>query len=225
MRRCAAVVQAFFPGEEGAGAVAGVLSGRINPSGRLPVSMPRSAGAQPYTYLHVALGEGDEVTNLDSTPAAPFGFGLSYTTFAYGDLAVPEQVPTDGWLTVSARVTNTGSVAGDDVVQLYGRDVLGSVTRPVAQLLGYQRVHLLPGRSATIRFMVPTGRLAFTDRRYSRVVEPGEVELWIGTSARREIEARTVLVGPTWPITVASPRRTRTELTPADQAIADGVER
>ncbi len=137
MQRCAAVVQAFFPGEEGAGAVAGVLSGRVNPSGRLPVSLPRSAGAQPYTYLHPALGEGSEVTNLPTTPAAPFGFGLSYTTFAYCDLAVPPQVPTDGTLPVSVRVTNTGAIAGDDVVQLYGRDVLGSVTRPVAQLLGY----------------------------------------------------------------------------------------
>jgi beta-xylosidase len=212
MRRCAAVVQAFFPGEEGAGAVAGVLSGRINPSGRLPVSLPRPAGAQPYSYLHVALGEGDEVTNLATTPAAPFGFGLSYTTFVYSDLAVPDAVPTDGSLPVSVRVTNTGSVAGDDVVQLYGHDVVGSVTRPVAQLLGYQRVHLLPGQSATVHFAVPTARLAFADRTYTRVVEPGEVELWIGTSAQREIQARTVLIGPTWPVTIDSPRWTRTEL-------------
>jgi beta-xylosidase len=216
IQRCAAVVQAFFPGEEGAGAVAGVLSGRINPSGRLPISLPRSAGAQPYSYLHVALGEGDEVTNLDTTPAAAFGFGLSYTTYAYDDLAVPEQVPTDGSLPVSVRVTNTGSIAGDDVVQLYGRDVVGSVTRPVAQLLGYQRVHLLPGQSTTMRFTVPMARLAFTDRSYTRVVEPGEIELWVGTSAQRQAEARTVLVGPVCPITVDSPRWTRTELSAAE---------
>ena len=88
IERCAAVVQAFFPGEEGAGAVAGVLTGRVNPSGQLPVSMPRSAGAQPYSYLHPALGEGRDVTNLSSTPAAPFGHGLSYTTFAHDDLSV-----------------------------------------------------------------------------------------------------------------------------------------
>jgi beta-xylosidase len=212
MRRCAAVVQAFFPGEEGAGAVAGVLSGRINPSGRLPVSLPRSAGAQPYSYLHVALGEGHEVTNLDTAPAATFGFGLSYTTFTHDHLAVPDQVQTDGSLPVTVRVTNTGPVAGDDVVQLYGHDVVGSVTRPVAQLLGYQRVHLAPGQSTTVRFCVPTARLAFTDRTHTRVVEPGEIELWVGTSAQRETQARTVLVGPTWPITADSPRWTRAEL-------------
>jgi beta-glucosidase len=215
LRRCAAVVQAFFPGEEGAGAVAGVLSGRINPSGRLPVSLPRSAGAQPYSYLHVALGEGHEVTNLDTTPPATFGFGLSYTTFAHADLAVPEQVPIDGELPVSVRVTNTGPVAGDDVVQLYGHDVVGSVTRPVAQLLGYQRIHLAPGQSSTVQFTVPTARLAFTDRTNTRVVEPGEVELWVGTSAQRDTQARTVFVGPTWPITAVSPRWTRTRVTDA----------
>jgi len=212
MQRCAAVVQAFFPGEEGAGAVAGVLSGRINPSGKLPVSLPRSAGAQPYSYLHPALGEGDEVTNLASTPPAPFGFGLSYTTFTYGALAAPDEVPTDGAIPVTVRVTNTGSVAGDDVVQLYGHDVVGSVTRPVAQLLGYRRVHLRPGESAIVRFSVPTARLAFSDRTYTRIVEPGDVELWVRTSAQRESQARTVLVGPTWPITAESARWTRTEL-------------
>jgi beta-glucosidase len=212
LRRCAAVVQAFFPGEEGSGAVAGVLSGRINPSGRLPVSLPRSAGAQPYSYLHPALGEGDEVTNHASTPPAPFGFGLSYTTFAYGDLLVADEVPTDGAIPVTVRVTNTGSVAGDDVVQLYGHDVVGSVTRPVAQLLGYRRVHLQPGGSVTVRFAVPTARLAFSDRTYTRVVEPGDVELWVGTSAQRETQARTALIGPTWPISTDSARWTETEL-------------
>ena len=212
MSRCAAVVQAFFPGEEGGGAIAGVLSGRINPSGRLPVSLPRSAGAQPYSYLHPALGEGNEVTNLVSTPAAEFGFGLSYTTFAYADVTVPAEVATDAALPVSVRVTNTGTLAGDDVVQLYGRDVVGSVTRPVAQLLGYQRVHLMPGQSATVHFAVPMARLAFTDRSYKRVIEPGEIELWVGTSARRAAEARTLLVGPTRPITVDSPRWTQTEI-------------
>ena len=186
IERCAAVVQAFFPGEEGAGAIAGVLSGRVNPSGRLPVSMPRSAGAQPYSYLHPALGEGHEVTNLVSTPAAPFGHGLSYTTFAHEDLVVAAQTPTDGSIVAEVRVTNTGTVAGDDVVQLYGHDLIGSVTRPVAQLVGYRRVRLEPGESVTVTFTVPTTRLAFSDRAMVRIVEPGEVDLWVGTSAQRD---------------------------------------
>jgi len=211
IERCAAVVQAFFPGEEGAGAVAGVLSGRVNPSGRLPVSMPRSAGAQPYSYLHPALGAGQEVTNLDSTPAAPFGHGLSYTTFERSDLTVAVQVPTGGSIRAEVAVTNTGDVVGDDVVQLYGRDLVGSVTRPVAQLLGYARVHLEPGERTVVRFDVPTTRLAFSDRTMRRVVEPGDVDLWVGTSAERETTARTTLVGDVHLVGADSPRWTTTE--------------
>src|SRR5690606_2635616 len=178
-----AVVQAFFPGEEGGTAIAGVLAGRVNPSGRLPVSLPRSAGAQPYTYLHPLLGGPSDVTTADASPVRAFGHGLSYTTFAHKDLAVDREVTTDGTFTVSVRVTNTGDRAGDEVVQLYGRDLVASVTRPTVQLLGYQRVHLAPGESVTVRFEVPTTRLAFTDRRLMRIVEPGDVEAWVGRSA------------------------------------------
>lgn len=210
VRRCAAVLQAFFPGEEGGCAIAGILSGRVNPSGRLPVSLPRSAGAQPYTYLHPKLGEGHEVTNLETTPAAAFGHGLSYTNFEYSNLVVSERVPTDGAIEVNVTVTNTGAVAGDEVVQLYGHDPVASVTRPVAALLGYHRLHLAPGASATVRLTVPTTRLAFSDRQYRRVVEPGEIELWVGTSATRRLEACTVLEGPVHPIGNDSPRWTTT---------------
>ncbi|MEW2327530.1 glycoside hydrolase family 3 N-terminal domain-containing protein [Micromonospora chersina] len=212
LSRCAAVVQAFFPGEEGAGAIAGVLSGRVNPSARLPVSLPRSAGAQPYSYLHPTLGEGSEVTNLPATPAAEFGHGLSYTTFEHTGLTVPATAPTDGALHVTVRVTNTGGVAGDDVVQLYGRDLVAPVTRPVAQLLGYRRVHLEPGQSVTVELTVPTTRLAFSDRTLTRVVEPGDVDLWVGTSMRRDTEASTTLVGATVPVTNDSPRWTTSEI-------------
>jgi beta-glucosidase len=210
LARCAAVVQAFFPGEEGAGAVVGVLSGRVNPSGKLPVSLPRSSGAQPYSYLHPVLGGGTEVTNLSSTPALPFGHGLSYTTFEHTDLTVSTAAPTDGAFTVSVRVSNIGAVSGDDVVQLYGRDVIGSVTRPVAALLGYRRVHLPPGESVIVEFTVPTTRLAFSDRSLTRVVEPGDIELWVGTSSRRDTQALTTLVGEIHVITNASPRWTTT---------------
>nr|WP_079571853.1 glycoside hydrolase family 3 N-terminal domain-containing protein [Krasilnikoviella flava] len=180
-RRPGAVLQAFFPGEEGGTALAEAIAGAVNPSGRLPVSLPRSAGAQPYSYLHPVLGGPSDVTSTDSTPLRPFGFGLSYTTFAYTDLAVDTEVAADGTFAASVRVTNTGAVAGADVVQLYGRDVLGSVTRPVAQLLAYRRVALEPGESAVVTFSVPTTRLAFADRRLVRVVEPGDVEVWVGS--------------------------------------------
>ncbi|WP_171783978.1 beta-glucosidase family protein [Isoptericola halotolerans] len=182
-RRPAAVLQAFFPGEEGGTAIGGVLTGSVNPSGRLPVSLPRSAGAQPYTYLHPVLGGPSDVTSTDSTPTRPFGFGLSYTRFEHGELDVDATAPTDGSITASVRVTNTGDTEGAEVVQLYGRDVVGSLPRPVVQLLAYERVVLAPGESAVVAFSVPTARFAFTDRLLEKVVEPGEVEVWVGAHA------------------------------------------
>ncbi|AEI12895.1 beta-xylosidase/alpha-l-arabinosidase [Cellulomonas gilvus] len=196
LERCGAVVQAFFPGEEGGTAVAHVLSGRVNPSGRLPVSLPRSAGAQPYSYLHPALGGDGDVTNLRSTPALPFGHGLSYTSFAYDALEpAADEVATDGRIRVAVRVTNTGERDGDEVVQLYAHDPVASVTRPVAQLVGFRRVALAAGQSAVVRFDVPTTRVAFSDRDMVRIVEPGELELWVGTCADRRAQARVRLTG------------------------------
>ena len=183
----AAVLQAFFPGEEGGPALADVLTGAVNPSGRLPVSLPRSSGAQPYAYLQPLLGGPSEVTSTDPTPVRPFGYGLSYTSFAYSDLAADAEAPTDGSFAVSVTVTNIGRVAGTDVVQLYARDLLASVVRPVSQLLGYQRVTLAPGESAVVRFTVPSARLAFSDRTLTRVVEPGEVEVWVAASAGEKV--------------------------------------
>ena len=208
LERCAAVVQAFFPGQEGAGAVAGVLSGRINPSGRLPVSLPRSVGAQPYSYLHPRLGAASPVSNIDTAPVRPFGFGLSYTSFERGDLAVAEtRVPTDGALRVSVRVTNTGDRAGADVVQVYASDPVASVTRPVVALLGYARVELAAGESAEVVLDVPTSRLAFSDRSLQRVVEPGEVVLHVGASCEDLGEGLAVeLVGPVHRSTTADRR-------------------
>lgn len=178
-----AVLQAFFPGEEGGTALAGVLSGRVNPSGRLPVSLPRSSGAQPYSYLHPILGGRSEVTSTDSTPVRSFGFGLSYTTFQRELVSVDPSVEAGGSFRAVVAVTNTGAVAGSDVVQLYGHDVVASVARPVAQLLGYHRVALRPGETTTVTFEVPTTRFAFSDRRMVRVVEPGDVEVWVGAHA------------------------------------------
>ncbi|KSW19794.1 glycosyl hydrolase [Cellulomonas sp. B6] len=207
--RCAAAVQAFFPGEEGGTAIAGLLSGRVNPSGRLPISMPRSAGAQPYTYLHPALGGDGDVTNLSTVPTLPFGHGLSYTTFTHTDLRVAPGATTDGGLAVTVTVTNTGGRTGADVVQLYGHDVVASVTRPVAQLLGYHRVELAPGQSVDVELVVPAQRLAFTDRSGRRVVEPGELRVWVGPScAEREVEAGVELAGETYAVTLDDARWT-----------------
>jgi beta-glucosidase-like glycosyl hydrolase len=178
-----AVLQAFFPGEEGGPAIARLLSGAAGPSGRLPVSLPRSAGAQPYSYLRPVLGGPSAVTVTDPTPARPFGFGLTYTSFVTGSVRADAEVPTAGVIGVSVTVTNVGAVAGTEVVQLYGRDVLASVVRPVEQLLGFARVELAPGESAEVSFSVPTARLAFSDRSLTRVVEPGTVELWVAESA------------------------------------------
>ncbi len=210
IERCAAALQVFFPGEEGAGAIAGVLSGRVNPSGHLPVSMPRSAGAQPYSYLHPLLGGDSDVTNLSSTPALPFGHGLSYTDFDYSGFAADEEAPTDGVITAAVTVANTGDQPGATVVQLYGRVHRAPVTRPIAQLLGYLRVDLDPGESKRVEFRVPTTRLAFSDRDYRRVVHPGDIDLWVGNAVARAVEGATTLAGPIHELREDSPRWTET---------------
>jgi beta-glucosidase-like glycosyl hydrolase len=221
----AAVLQAFFPGEEGGTALAGLLSGRVNPSGRLSVTMPRSAGAQPYSYLHPILGGPSEVTSADSTPVRPFGYGMSYTTFERTGLVADAAVAAGDTFAVQVQVRNTGERTGTDVVQLYARDVYASVTRPVAQLLGYQRVPLEPGESVVVRFQVPTTRLAFSDRSLVRIVEPGEVELWVGPScAEKETIASIEVVGPVHRVTTADPRLVVSEVLPgvALRAAASG---
>jgi beta-xylosidase len=204
--RLAAIVQAFFPGEEGGAAVAGVLSGRVCPSGRLPVSVPRRPGGQPASYLATALGRRTEVSSVDPTPLYPFGHGLSYTTFDWRDVAVDGQpaapdatveCATDGTLSVSVAVSNTGDRAGAEVVQLYLHDPVAQVTRPVVRLIGYARVPLSPGQTRRVSFAVHADLTCFTGRRGTRVVEPGELELRLSSSSsavRHVVGAR--LVGP-----------------------------
>ncbi|WP_308200987.1 glycoside hydrolase family 3 N-terminal domain-containing protein [Actinoplanes sp. M2I2] len=183
--RAAGLVQAFMPGEEGGAAIAGVLTGRVNPGAKLPVQIPRHAGGQPGTYLQPALGaENTGVSNLDPTPLFPFGHGRSYTSFEVDDLRISEtSVPVDGEFTATVRVRNTGSRPGDEVVQLYLKDLVAQVTRPVKQLTGFVRVPLEPGEAKDVTFTVHADRTAFTGRDYSRVVEPGELDVLVGTSA------------------------------------------
>lgn len=182
----AAVLQTFFPGEEGGPAIARLLSGRVAPSGRLPVSLPRSAGAQPYSYLHPVLGGLTDVTSADSTPVRPFGFGLSYTTFAHDQLTAPASVTSGENFRATVRVRNTGEIAATDVVQLYAHDEVASVTRPVARLLDFRRVALAPGAEQIVEFDVPIDRLAFTGLDGVKRVEAGAVRLWVGGACDEE---------------------------------------
>ncbi|MEU6588901.1 glycoside hydrolase family 3 N-terminal domain-containing protein [Streptomyces sp. NPDC046881] len=210
--RLGAVVQAFFPGEEGGPAVAGVLSGRVNPSGRLPVSVPRLPGGQPWTYLQPPLGLAGEVSSLDPTPLYPFGHGRSYTGFAWEDFAgSAADIGTDGSYDLSLTVRNTGDRAGTEVVQLYLHDPVASVTRPDVRLIGYQRLDLAPGAARRLTFRFHADLSSFTDRTGARVVEPGELELRLGpSSAEVRHRARLRLTGPTR--VVGSERRLRCEV-------------
>lgn len=196
--RLGAVVQAFFPGEEGGPAVAGVLSGRVNPSGRLPVSVPRLPGGQPWTYLQPPLGLASEVSNLDPTPLHAFGHGRSYTTFAWEDFrGTDTEIATDGSYDLSLTVRNTGDRDGTEVVQLYLHDPVASVTRPDVRLIGYQRLRLAPGEARRVTFGFHADLSAFTDRSGERVVEPGALELRLGaSSAETRHTARLSLTGP-----------------------------
>jgi beta-xylosidase len=204
--RVGAIVQGFFPGEEGGTAVAGVLTGRVCPSGRLPVSVPRSTGGQPWTYLAPMLGHRSEVSTIDPTPAYPFGHGLSYTAFAWDDVRVDgrpanadEPVPmrTDSAVSVSLTVRNTGDRAGAEVVQLYLHDPVAQVTRPVQRLIGYARVALDAGEARRVSFDVAADLTSFTGLNGRQLVEPGDIELRLGASGvdiRHTVAAR--LTGP-----------------------------
>ena len=191
----AAIVQTFFAGEEGTGAIAGVLSGRVNPSGRLPVSVPANPDTQPTSYLASLLGQRSGVSNIDPTPAYWFGHGLGYSTFEW-------MGPTAGATTfedhldLTLTVTNTSSRTGTEVVQLYLHDPVASVVRPVRRLIAFSRVDLDPGRAATVRFRVPADVTSFTGRDGIRIVEPGEFVFQFGRSAGEIVlEHRATLTG------------------------------
>jgi beta-glucosidase-like glycosyl hydrolase len=184
--RAAGLVQAFMPGQDGGAAIAGVLSGRVMPGGKLPVQIPRHVGGQPGTYLQPALGSAESagISGLETVPLFPFGFGASYTTFEVGALRLSEtEIPTDGEFTATVQVRNTGERAGDEVVQLYLHDVVAQVARPLKLLIGFARVSLEPGTAVDVTFRVDADRTAYTGPDLRRIVEAGDIELLAGTSS------------------------------------------
>ncbi|MGM9822032.1 MAG: beta-glucosidase BglX [Muribaculaceae bacterium] len=198
----------FHPGTMGGPAIANILSGKVNPSGKLPVSFSKMVGQEPYYYNRKATGRphntenevliddieleaGQTSTGCDSywldagdQPAFPFGYGLSYTTFSYGvpTLSATE-INRDGTLTVSCPVTNTGSREGAEVVQLYVRDLIGSRARPIRELKGFEKVTLAPGETRTVTFTLPAEALAFYTLNNRTEVEPGDFQLWVAPDA------------------------------------------
>jgi beta-glucosidase len=197
--QCAAVLLAWLPGQEGAAAIAETLVGDANPGGKLPISYPRSAGQIPVFYGHKVSGGRShwrvDYADAPASPLYPFGHGLSYTSFALSEPAVRQsEVATDETLTVDVTVSNTGERDGDEVVQLYVRDPRASVTRPVLELKSFVRLELAPGASRRATFDVPVAQLGFHDRGLDYVVEPGAIELFVGTSSAELLAAGSVTV-------------------------------
>jgi beta-glucosidase len=209
-----ALVESWFLGVEHGTALADVLLGDANPSGRLPVTVPRATGQIPLYYNHKNTGRpaaaGNHYTSkyidLPWTPLYPFGHGRSYTTFAYANLAVPAEVRMGDSLVVSVEVANTGARAGDEVAQLYVRDDAASVTRPGARAQGVPPRHARAGRAAHGALHAPPEQLAFHDAALRKVVEPGAFTVWAGGSSAATLEARFRVAGDTLVLAPATPR-------------------
>jgi beta-glucosidase len=178
-----AIVESWFLGDTGGLAIADVLLGKINPSGKLPMTFPRSIGQLPYYYNHKPTSRHVYV-DQGASPLFPFGHGLSYTTFQYSGLNIsPASIPVNGSVNISIGIKNTGKVEGTEVVQLYMRDVIASVTTPVKSLKGFQRISLKPGESGTVKFKLDNRELMLWNRQLKQVVEPGEFKIMIGSSS------------------------------------------
>jgi beta-glucosidase len=179
------ILDVWYPGEMGGYAVADVLFGDVNPAGKLPITFPLSEAQLPLVYNHKPTGRGDDYNNLSGLPLFPFGYGLSYTRFRYDDIRLDKHtMHRNESAMLSCTITNTGKMAGDEVVQLYIRDMLASVARPVMELKGFQRIHLQPGESRRVSFMITPSLLEMFDAKMNRVIEPGDFRLMIGSSSR-----------------------------------------
>jgi beta-glucosidase len=187
-----ALLEAWYPGTEGGNAVADVLFGKVDPGGKLPMSFPRNVGQIPISYNELPTGRPADPNNkytskyldVSNTPQYAFGYGLSYTTFALSHLHVPAgSVSAKGTLSVSADITNTGTVAGDDVVQLYTHQDGTTILQPVRRLNGFKRVTLAPGQTKTITFTLGPGNIGFYNNLGQFEVDPGTVEVFVGDSS------------------------------------------
>jgi beta-glucosidase len=189
-----AIVYTWWLGSQAGNAIADVLFGDYNPSAKLPITFPRNEGQIPIYYNHLSTGrppkdENDHVyvsgyTDIKNTPEFPFGYGLSYTTFAYSDLKLSKPaIGKNETLEASLTVTNTGNVAGEEVVQLYLRDKVATIVRPVKELKDFRKIALAPGESRTITFTIGDDKLAFYHNDLELRSEPGEFDLMIGSSS------------------------------------------
>ncbi|MEM1732121.1 MAG: glycoside hydrolase family 3 N-terminal domain-containing protein [Desulfurococcaceae archaeon] len=178
-----AVIEAWFPGEEGGNAIADVIFGDVNPSGRLPISIPKDIGQIPVYYSRKPSSFRSYI-DMDSKPLFPFGYGLSYTEFEYNDLIVkPKQTTVFGFVEIGVTVENTGKYPGKEVVQLYISRDYSSVTRPLRELKGFCKIYLNPGEKKKIVFRVPIESLAYYDADFKLVIEPGVYKVMIGKNA------------------------------------------
>ena len=183
-RGAGAIIQAWLPGQEGASAVAGILTGRVNPGGKLPISIPREAGAMPYYYNHKLKSAGTPVQKSFGAEY-PFGFGCSFTEFAFEGCRIEQDhIKTDGSVRVEAMLRNIGDRKGDEVVQVYVRDLYARYVRPVQELKAFRRVSLDPGEVVGLIFDIPSDLLSYTLDSGERIVEPGEFDVLIGTSSQ-----------------------------------------
>ena len=190
----AAILEAWYPGEQGGRAIADVLTGAVNPGGRLPITWARSIGQNPMYYSIKPSGRGYGYVENDGSPLYPFGYGLSYTTFDYKDFQTVETLEKGRPLKVRVTVTNTGAVRGDEVVQVYIHDELSTVVRPMKQLAAFQRVTLEPGESREVELEIPNRQFALWDRDMNFRVEEGWFEVWLGKNAGEKITGTRVYV-------------------------------
>jgi beta-glucosidase len=200
-----AILDVWFGGTEAGNAIADVLLGKVNPSGKLSMTFPRNVGQIPIYYNHKNTGRPlaqgkwfqkfrSNYLDVPNEPLYPFGYGLSYTTFDYKNLKLSgKELTSTGQLKVTVEVSNTGNFDGAEVVQLYLRDLVGSVTRPVKELKGFQKIFLKKGETKTVEFTLTEKDLRFYNSRLQFVSEPGDFQVFVGSSSEKNLQEHFTL--------------------------------